>query len=116
MPHKILPLDIELKSRIASIYEMAGEQDRWREFSQEIVSELEPQVAKGPSESLVSQNIYMMLLQAYEGSGNYNRALSFLQDIRKVYAKAPGIEEFITREKSKIDALVGRKDTASMSK
>jgi hypothetical protein len=116
IPHKILPLDIELKSRIASIYEMAGEQDRWREFSQEIVNELEPQVAKGPSESLVSQNIYMMLLQAYEGSGNYNQAMSFLQDIRKVYAKAPGIEEFITREKSKIDALAGRKDTASMSK
>jgi hypothetical protein len=116
MPHKLIPLDVELKSRIASIYQMGGEKERCREFSQEIVEELEPQVAKGPSESLVSQNIYLMLLQAYEGSGNYTRAMSFLQDIRKVYAKTPGIDEFLAREKSKIDTLNGKKDTADVSK
>ena len=116
MPHKLIPLDVELKSRIASIYQMGGEKERCRELSQEIVEELEPQVAKGPSESLVSQNIYLMLLQAYEGSGNYTRATSFLQDIRKVYAKTPGIDEFLAREKSKIDTLNGKKDTADVSK
>ncbi len=116
IPHKLIPLDVDLKSRIASIYQMAGDTARCRELSQEIVLELEPQLASNSTESANSQNIHMMLLQAYEGSGNYQRALSFLQDIRKVYAKAPGIDNFITREKAKIDTLSKGKDATSFLK
>ncbi|HET9129606.1 MAG TPA: hypothetical protein VFO86_01590, partial [Terriglobia bacterium] len=99
-----------------SIYEMAGEKDQCKKFSMDVVRQLEPQVAKGPSDELMSQNVYIMLLQAYEGSGNYDRALSFLEEFRKVYSKAPGIEQFIAREKAKIDTLRGAKDTASVLK
>jgi len=116
MPHKLLPLDVDLKSRIASIYQMAGETAQCREFSKEIVAELEPQIGKGSPESANTQNLYMMLLQAYEGSGNYQRALSFLQDFRKVYANAPGIDQFIAREKTRIDTLNKGKDTTSLLK
>ena len=116
MPHKIIPLDVDLKSRIASIYQLAGENDRCKEFSQEIVQELEPQLHKGASESLISQNVYMMLLQAYEGAGEYSKVLKLLQDIRTAYAKAPGIDEFIAREKAKIDTLMKQSDSTALSK
>jgi len=116
LPHKIHPLDVDLESRIASIYEMGGEKDRCKEFSQDIVAQLEPRLAKGSSESLISENVYVMLLQAYEGAGDYHRALSFLDEIRKVYAKAPGIDQFIEREKTKIATLTGEKDSTSVSK
>ena len=116
MPHRMIPLDPELMSRIASIYDMAGEKDRCKEYSEDVIKALEPQLAKGPTESLISQGVYISLLQAYEGAGMYSRALDFLQEIQKVYAKAPGINEFTSKERAKIEALTGKKDTASISK
>ncbi|HEY6952334.1 MAG TPA: DUF2723 domain-containing protein, partial [Bacteroidota bacterium] len=116
MPHRILPLDLDLKSRIASIYKLAGDQARYREFSQEIVDELAPQVAKGFTEALASQNAYIMLLEAYEGIGKYDRALALLQDIQKAYAKAPGIDQFIKQQTAQITAMMGTKDTTAASK
>lgn len=116
MPHRIIPLDVDLKSRIASIYEMGGEIEHCREFSQELIKDLEPQFAKGPNESLISQNMYIMLLQAYEGAGEYARATNFLQDIRKAYASSPGIDQFVAREKAKLDTLLLKKDSVSLLK
>jgi hypothetical protein len=116
LPHKINPLDVDLKSRIASIYQLAGDKARCREFSQEIIDELAPQLSKGPSESLVSQNVYMMLLQAYEGAGDYKGGLALLQQIRTVYAKAPGIDAFIKGETAKLDTLMEKQDSVTALK
>ncbi len=115
VPHKLHPLDVDLESRIASIYEMAGAMDRCREFSEDVVRQLEPEVAKGNTESLVSQNIYITLLQAYESAGQYDKARDLLQVIKKAYSTAPGLDQFIAREIAKIDTLA-RKDSVSFLK
>lgn len=116
MPHKVIPLDLELKSRLASIYKLADDRQPYREFSQEIVDELAPQVAKGFTEALASQNAYIILLESYEAIGKYDRALSLLQDIQKAYAKTPGIEQFIKQQTAQITAMMGAKDTVANTK
>ncbi len=115
LPHKLHPLDVDLESRIASIYEMAGETRQCKEFSEDVVQRLEPEVAKGNIESLVSQNTYITLLQAYEGAGQYEKARTLLQTIKKAYASAPGIDQFITREMTRIDTMA-HADTMSLLK
>ena len=116
LPHKIHPLEVDLKSRIASIYEMAGDTAKAKEYSEEVVQELAPEIEKGETQGLMQRNAYLMLLQAYEASGDYNRAKVLLDTIRKVYDRAPGIEQFVTRERMKIDTLLGKRDSVTALK
>ncbi|HTP14063.1 MAG TPA: DUF2723 domain-containing protein [Bacteroidota bacterium] len=111
MPHKVIPLDFPLKSRIAQIYEMAGEQEKSRSYSQEIVDELEPDAAKGFSETLASQDAYAILLQAYEAVGKYDQALNLLESIRKVYATTRGVDQFVQQQRTRLEALKSARDT-----
>ncbi len=116
MPHKVLPLDFPVKSRVAQMYEMAGDQDKYREYSGELVSELEPQAAKGFSEGLASEDAYVILLQAYEAVGKYDQALNLLETIRKVYATTRGVDQFVQQQKARLEALKMAKDSTSQKK
>ncbi len=112
LPHRLHPLDVDLESRMASIYEMAGEKDRCKEISEDLIQQLEPDISKGNTEALISQNTYIMLLQAYESAGEYAKARNLLQLIRKAYGSAPGIDQFMARETAKIDTLAKNDSTS----
>jgi len=116
VPRRVVGMDNSIKFQVASLYNMAGNQPRCAELSREIVADLEPIVQKGVSEPLSDQNPYLLLIQAYEWSAQYQQALDLLGTIGRVYSTAPGIEQYISERTAQLGKLKAQADSVAMKR
>lgn len=105
LPRRIHPMDYRLKSDLAMLYNMAGNTQKYREILPEIVQDLSQSVESGPSEPLTQYSPIMLLFQAYEGIGEFDKAVDVLQRIERTYGTMGGVKEFVGAKKSEIEAL-----------
>jgi hypothetical protein len=111
VPRRIHPMDYRFQWDMATLYSLAGNKPVYREYLTELTSELAPVVQSGPAEQLSQYNPYIVLMQAYEGLEEYDKALETVDLIGRVYASAQGIQGFIAGTKAEINAAKARKDT-----
>jgi hypothetical protein len=57
-----------------------------------------------PAEPINQYNPLIMMYQAYELAGEYDRALGVLDRITSVYGKEPGIAQFVAGRKAELMA------------
>ncbi|MEK6756797.1 MAG: DUF2723 domain-containing protein [Bacteroidota bacterium] len=118
IPRRIIPMDYRTKTYVASLFNLAGDNQRFREFSLEIVNELKPIVERGVAEPLSQDNPYVVLLQTYESLQMYDDALRLLDVIRATYAREQGIDQVVNQIRGRIEAekrMVMRKDTIAQA-
>ena len=105
VPRRIHPMDYRLKSDLASFYSMAGNMKEYRQLMSEIVEDVAPGLDTAPLEQLSQYNPMVILLQAYETLGEYDKALDVLQRIERAYGTTGGVKEFVSSKKMEMEML-----------
>ncbi|MCX6135802.1 MAG: DUF2723 domain-containing protein [Ignavibacteriales bacterium] len=105
VPRRIHSMDYRLKSDLASFYTMAGDTKQHREILGEIVAELAPGLDTAPLEQLSQYNPLVILLQTYEGLGNFEKGLEVLQRIERSYGTSTGVKEFVSAKKMELEMM-----------
>ncbi len=105
VPRRLHPMDYRLKSDLAMFYSMAGDVRGYRQSLTEIVQELAPGLDSAPLEPLSQYNPMVILLQSYEGLGEYDRALDLLQRIERSYGTTAGVKEFVSAKRMEMEMM-----------
>ena len=105
VPRRLHPIDYRSKSDIAYFYGVAGNTERYKEYLGEIVQEVRPIVDAGSTEPLSQYNPFVLLVQAYEGLGEYDNASEILQRVERLYAKTSGAKEFVASKRMEVEAM-----------
>jgi hypothetical protein len=116
IPRRVIQMDYRTKTYVASLYSLAGNQQRFRDVSMEIVNDLKPVVERGVAEPLYADNAYVVLLQTYESLQMYDEALKLLDVIRVAYAREQGIDQVVNQIRGRIEAekrMTTRRDTVA---
>lgn len=104
LPRKIIPMDTRVKFDIGSFYSMAQDSAKHREYSLEIIADLEPLVAKHQKEQISYYSNYIMLFSSYLGLNMVDKASELVITIKQVYAGEAGIDGFIAQLNTQIDS------------
>ncbi len=117
IPRRVIQMDYRTKTYVASLYSLAGDQQRFRDVSMEIVNDLKPVVERGVAEPLYADNAYVVLLQTYESLQMYDEALKLLDVIRVAYAREQGIDQVVNQIRGRIEAekrMTTQRDTVAL--
>jgi hypothetical protein len=106
VPRRLHPIDFRLKADMAVFYGMAGNQPKQKEFLRELADELGPTADSGPMEQFSQYHPLAILLQAYQGLGEYDKAVDVVQKIQRTFASTPGIAEFANAKKTELESLL----------
>ena len=104
MPRKVLPIDTRLKLDLGSLYAMAQDTAKQREYWLEVVSDLEPIAAQHQKEQIGYYSNYIMLFNSYLGLGMYEKASGLVNVLKEVYAGEQGIDSFIAQLNAQVEA------------
>lgn len=118
IPRKYIPFDYRLLSDIASLYKMAGKNDRFIEISDEIEPLAKKDAERNPGDVSSYYNPYRILLQIYEGRGdiykeknmineanaNYQMAIDLLRSIKSFVGDATTLNIEINRFEQKMQS------------
>ena len=103
VPRSIFPLDYRSKTDIAQIYALGGDTLRVREYAAEIVSDLSRYMTGSTSEPLNQYHPLIVLSQAYEMLGEYDKAILSINRLGQVYGTAPGVSGFVQQRVAEIE-------------
>jgi hypothetical protein len=108
LPRRITPLDYRFKSDIAQIYKTAGDMAQCRTYSLELANELSTYMTTTPAEPISQYNPLIIMYQAYELAGEYDKGIGVLDRIVAVYGKEPGVSQFVAARKAEMLASKGK--------
>jgi hypothetical protein len=115
VPRAVMPMDYRMKFNIANYYEYAGNRERFREYTDEVIEELKPIVAKGFGGEMSIDHPYIVLLQTYAARDFFEEAVELLNKIKAEYASVPGVNEFVRDRRRELDdrraVLAAQRDT-----
>ena len=102
LPHRIFPLDSRLIFDIGNFYSLSRDTAKYHEYARELITELEPVVAKRQKEHISYYSSYIMLFTDYLGMREFDKAAGLVKTIQEVYAGEPGVEGFISQLNAQI--------------
>ena len=105
VPRRLHPMDFRLKADMAVFYGLAGNKVRQKEFLRELADELGPTADSGFTEQFSQYHPLAILLQAYQGLDEYDKALEIVQKIIRTCGSTPGIPEFANAKKLELESL-----------
>jgi len=100
MPSSVITMDYRLKFDFASLYSMAGNEEKEKELMNSVIDDVKKTIDKGVREELTQFNPYIILMQAYETVGNFKDADILLDEIKAKYANVPGLDQFIQQKRA----------------
>ncbi len=106
IPRSNIPLEYRSKSDISQLYAIGGDTLHAREYAAEIVSELSRFMTIPMSEPLNQYNPLIVLAQAYELLGDYNKAIAVMNRLGEVYSSTQGVSAFVQQ---RVAVLSGKK-------
>lgn len=112
VPRRLHPMDYRLKFDLSSYYNMSGVPQQSHQLLSEIVDELAPTLDSAPLEPLSQYNPLVVLLQTYEGLGEYDKGLEMLQRIERAYGTGAGVKEFTSAKRAQLEIM--RKSAKSL--
>jgi hypothetical protein len=105
IPRHLHPMDYRLKADVAVFYGLAGNKGRQKEFLRELADEIGPIADTGSNEQFSQYHPLAILLQAYQGLDEFDKALDVVQKIQRTFAATPGIPEFANSKKIELETL-----------
>ncbi|HTX17397.1 MAG TPA: DUF2723 domain-containing protein [Bacteroidota bacterium] len=104
VPRSVFALDYRSKSDIAQLYAIGGDSLRAREYSKEIADELSPDLTGQINEPLNQFNPLIILAQAEEVLGDFDKAISATNRLEEVYGNTPGVSAFVQQRVAQLTA------------
>ncbi len=104
IPHSIFAMDDRSKTDISQLYALGADTVHARKFAAEIVSDLSQYMTAPVSEPLNQYNPLIVLAQAYEMLGDYDKAVAALNRLGEVYGSTQGVSEFVQQRLAEISA------------
>ncbi len=105
LPRRNVPLDYRVKYDAASFYRLAGDTERYREYTREVIEEAKRAIEKPVEEQLSQYNPYVILFHSYEGMGMYQDADSVLSTMLSVYQKQQRIGEIVDQLRAQMNEV-----------
>lgn len=102
IPRHVIEMDYRTRIYAANLYSVAGKNEKFREYCNELINELKPIVERGYATPLSYDNPYVVLLQTYENMQMYDDALKLADLVRTVYSREPGIDQIVAQIRSRI--------------
>jgi MFS family permease len=106
VPRSLLPLDYRAKSEITQMYLTSHDTVTAREYAAELVTELSPSMTGPITEPLDQYHPLIVIAQAYEILGNYEKAIAAMQRLGELYSTTPGVTNYVQQ---RVAMLNGRK-------
>jgi hypothetical protein len=111
LPRKNLPIDPRLKFDIGSFYGLTKDTAKSREYSLEVIADLEPIAALHQKEQISYYSNYIMLFTSYLAMDMYDKASELVNTLKQVYAGETGVDGFIAQ----LNAQISVKRNAQVS-
>lgn len=101
----VMPMDYRLEFDLTNFYFYAQAKDRYAEISKTLEHKLLGMIDKGITEPFTSQyNPYYMLFTIYQNREDHDKALGILDKINAKYTGTPGLESWVSMQKSQVQA------------
>jgi hypothetical protein len=104
IPRSNIPLDYHSESDISQLYAFGGDTLHAREYAKEIVSELSGFMTGSVSEPLNQYNPLIVLAEAHEMLGDYDKAIAAINRFGDVYIGAQGVSVFVQQRVAELRA------------
>ena len=105
LPRKLIPIDPRLLHDIGNIYMQAGAEDKAIEIGMEVEEYALRQLAENPRNFSGRYSPYVMLLEIYENSHQYKKAIDILRRLQQFAPNDPSIISKIN-ELQKLDSTI----------
>lgn len=104
IPRSNILLDYRSKSDISQLYGIGGDTVHAREYAAEIATELSRFMTSPMSEPLNQYNPLVVLAQAHEMLGDYDKAIAAMNRLGEVYSSTQGVSAFAQQRVSELTA------------
>ena len=101
MPNSIRKMDYRVLYDISKMYYSAGAMDKYARFAKEIEKEALEAIKENSSAELNTYP-YQILLDIYDRTNQYNKAIEILRQLQVYYPTDPGLKQQIDMYKSKM--------------
>jgi hypothetical protein len=102
------PLDFRAKSEIAQLYELNGDTLTARLYSSEIIAEVQWAMTGLITDRLDQYHPLIVLAQAYETVGEYDKAIAAVNRLNDLYGSTPGLSAYVGQRVAEITAQKSR--------
>ncbi len=92
IPRKIIPIDSRLLHDIASIYREAGDSKEANRMDREIIPYALNRIKNNPRDFQGRYSPYFMLLEIYQNSGEYDKAIDIMRKLQEFAPNDPSIK------------------------
>lgn len=97
LPREVLPIDHRILFDVANIYYEAGAFERYVEISAEVQIIAEKKLEENPTDFQSSYNPYRLLLDIYEKTGQYSKAIQLVDQIDSYLPGDPSVQSLRRR-------------------
>jgi len=104
VPRANFALDYRSKSDVVQLYAMGGDSLHAREYASEIVTELAPSLSGPMTEPLNQFNPLIILAQADEVLGDYDKAIAATKRLGEAYGGAQGVSMYVQQRVAELNA------------
>lgn len=112
IPRAIMKIDYRLLFDVGQLYKSAGAEKQYQAIAKEVMKAAEAQLEINPDDVQSFYNPYRLLLETYENTGNYDKAVKLLERLQLKYPNDPSLKAKIDEYKVKM----GMKAPADTSK
>jgi tetratricopeptide (TPR) repeat protein len=102
MPNSIRKMDYRILYDMSKMYYAAGAIDKYKNFAREIEKSALAAISENPAEVNSYYNPYTILLDVYDRTKEYDKAIDILRKLQVYYPNDPGLKQQIDMYKAKM--------------
>ena len=103
IPHSVVPIDYKTQHDVAMLYYQIGDKGKFNELSKDVEKKAKEELAMNPDDIQSPWNPYKLLLDIYDGRGDYNNELDILHKLQKITPDSHEVSDKIESVKSKME-------------
>lgn len=103
IPHTVIPIDYKTQHDVAMLYFQIGDKGKFNELSKDVEKRAKEELAKNPDDIQSPWNPYKLLLDIYDGRGDYDNELDILHKLQKITPDSHEVNDKIESVKSKME-------------
>lgn len=106
IPRAIMKIDYRLLFDVGQLYKSAGGEKQYASIAEEVIKAAERQLELNPDDVQSFYNPYRLLLETYENTAKYDKAVRLLERLQLKYPNDPSLKAKIDEYKVKMGAGV----------
>ena len=101
--HDVIPVEYKTQHDIAMLYYQIGNKQKFNELSRDVEIKAKEELSKNPDDIQSPWNPYKLLLDIYEGRGDYRSELDILYRLQRITPDSHEVNDKIESVKSRME-------------